>query len=62
LRGVLHVRQTVKPDVASRDTGRDTVDLYGREVGSPKKAVYDTVVVRRVFGPAEAALQLRSKG
>lgn len=59
---MVHVSQTVKPDVASRGAGRATVDMYGREVGPPKKAVYDTVVVRRMFGPAEAALQLRSKG
>jgi hypothetical protein len=46
LRGVVHVRQTVKPDVARRDAGRATVDMFGREVAPPKKAVYDTVVVR----------------
>jgi integrase len=36
LRGVIHVRQTVKRDTAAPDAPKNTVDAYGREVGPPK--------------------------
>lgn len=36
LRGVLHVRQTVKRDTAAADADPRTVDRYDREVGPPK--------------------------
>jgi hypothetical protein len=47
LRGVLHVRQTVKRDVASRDADRATVDMYGREVGPPKNGKARTISLPR---------------
>ncbi len=36
LKGVIHVRQTVKRDTAAEDAPPKTVDAYGREVGPPK--------------------------
>lgn len=45
LRGVLHVRQTVKRDVASKDADPATVDSYGREVGPPKNGRARTITL-----------------
>ncbi|HEX4436678.1 MAG TPA: tyrosine-type recombinase/integrase [Solirubrobacteraceae bacterium] len=36
LRGVIHLRQSVKRDTAAEDAPKKTVDAYGREVGPPK--------------------------
>lgn len=36
LRGVIRVRQCVKRDTAAPDAPKNTVDVYGREVGPPK--------------------------
>lgn len=43
LRGVLHVRQTVKRHYAAEDADPATVDSYGREVGPPKNGKARTI-------------------
>jgi integrase len=45
LRGVLHVRQTVKRDTAALNADPKTVDAYGREVGSPKNGRPRTITL-----------------
>ena len=45
LRGVLHVRHTVKQDAASPTADPATVDLYGREVGPPKNGKARTIIL-----------------
>jgi integrase len=44
LRGVLHVRQTVKRDTAQPDAGA-SADRYGREVGPPKNGKPRTITL-----------------
>ena len=50
LRGVLHVRQTVKRDTAAPDAPPDTVDRYGREVGPPKNGRPRTITLGKATG------------
>lgn len=47
LRGVIHVRQTVKRQVARPDADPKTVDRYGREVGPPKNGRPRTISLPR---------------
>ena len=44
---MLHVRQVVKRDVASRGADRATVDRYGREVGRPRNGKARTISLPR---------------
>ncbi len=45
LRGVIHLRQTVKRDTAAPDAPKATVDGYGREVGPPKNGKPRTITL-----------------
>jgi integrase len=45
LRGVIHIRETVKRDTAAEDTPPDAVDVYGREVGPPKNGKPRTITI-----------------
>jgi integrase len=45
LRGVIHIRQTVKRDTAAPDAPPETVDMYGREVGPPKNGKPRTITL-----------------
>ena len=55
LRGVIHIRQTVKRDTAAPDAPRETVDMYGREVGPPKNGKTRTISVGKLTGEMLAA-------
>jgi hypothetical protein len=50
LRGVIHIRQTVKRDTAAPDAPPETVDMYGREVGPPKNGKPRTISVGKLTG------------
>jgi integrase len=45
LRGVIHIRQTVKRDTAAEDAPPDAIDIYGREVGPPKNGKPRTIAI-----------------
>lgn len=45
LRGVIHIRQTVKRDTAAEDAPQQDIDIYGREVGPPKNGKPRTIAI-----------------
>jgi hypothetical protein len=52
----------ISPARASSSSDALSRRLYGRSVAGELWALRRTVLMRGVFGPAEAALKLRSKG